>query len=413
MRSAARMRSCRARPAGWSGWSRRARPTADDRLIGFDMGGTSTDVSHYAGRFELGDDNLIAGVRIRAPMMQINTVAAGGGSICSFDGMRFRVGPGQRRREPGAGLLPQRRAADGDRLQPVHRAHFGRAFPGIVRPRRQAAARPRRCRASGWKRSRVTPTRRSASRFHRTKSPRDFLRIAVDNMANAIRKISIARGHDVTRYTLACFGGAGGQHACQVADALGMERILIHPLAGVLSAYGIGLAEVKAIREMSWLKPLDEDFSDGLGQLEEAASRGVDRSGRCPGQNPHRTARAAAHARQRQCDRVGDRPARSDARAVRHAAPQTLRLCRGRHRIDRRFARGDGDGGERSRREFRRGGGPGRRADRGWPVERLSPRGNRRRPANRRAGADPRSVVDHGSRGGLDRLPAPTMARWS
>ena len=83
-------------------------------------------------------------------------------------------------------------------------------------------------------------------------------------MANAIRKISIARGHDVTRYTLACFGGAGGQHACQVADALGMERILIHPLAGVLSAYGIGLAEVKAIREMSWLKPLDEDFSDGL-----------------------------------------------------------------------------------------------------------------------------------------------------
>ena len=111
----------------------------------------------------------------------------------------------------------------------------------------------------------MTPMRRLARRFRRTKSPRDSCDIAVDNMANAIRKISIARGHDVTRYTLACFGGAGGQHACQVADALGMERILIHPLAGVLSAYGIGLAEVKAIREMSWLKPLDEDFSDGLG----------------------------------------------------------------------------------------------------------------------------------------------------
>ena len=102
-----------------------------------------------------------------------------------------------------------------------------------------------------------------------------FLRIAVDNMANAIRKISIARGHDVTRYTLACFGGAGGQHACRVADALGMERILIHPLAGVLSAYGIGLAEVKAIREMSWLKPLDEDFSGGLDRLEEAARQAL------------------------------------------------------------------------------------------------------------------------------------------
>src|SRR5205814_3847485 len=98
-----------------------------------------------------------------------------------------------------------------------------------------------------------------------------FLDIAVDNMAAAIRKISIARGHDVTRYTLACFGGAGGQHACAVADALGMERILIHPLAGVLSAYGIGIADVKAIRETSWLKPLTKDFSAALRELEGRA----------------------------------------------------------------------------------------------------------------------------------------------
>ena len=204
-----------------------------------------------------------------------------------------------------------------------------------------------------------------------------FLRIAVDNMANAIRKISIARGHDVTRYTLACFGGAGGQHACQVADALGMERILIHPLAGVLSAYGIGLAEVKAIREMSWLKPLDEDFSDGLGRLEESARQALIEQGIDPASIRDRTARAAAHAGQRQCHRIGDRLARSDARAVRRAPPQALRLCRGRHRADRRFARGDRDIRERAKRELRRGGGHWCRADRGGPVERLSPRRNR------------------------------------
>ena len=231
---------------------------ARERLIGFDMGGTSTDVSHYAGRFELGDDNLIAGVRIRAPMMQINTVAAGGGSICQLRRHALPRRAGQRRREPGARLLSQRRTADGDRLQPVHRAHLGRAFPGVVRPRRQAAARSRSAL------TRLEAVARDANAaLGKSLSPSEiaegFLRIAVDNMANAIRKISIARGHDVTRYTLACFGGAGGQHACQVADALGMERILIHPLAGVLSAYGIGLADGEG---------------DPRNELAEAARRG-------------------------------------------------------------------------------------------------------------------------------------------
>ena len=201
----------------------------------------------------------VAGVRIRAPMMQIHTVAAGGGSICRFDGMRFRVGPESAGAQPGAGLLPRRRAADGHRLQPVPRPDRAGAFPGRVRAGRRPAARSRGVARAACRRS---PTRSAA-----TKSLEEiaegFLDIAVDNMAAAIRKISIARGHDVTRYTLACFGGAGGQHACRVADALGMERILIHPLAGVLSAYGIGLADVKAIREASWLKPLSEDFSDG------------------------------------------------------------------------------------------------------------------------------------------------------
>ena len=270
-------------------------PHGDDRLIGFDMGGTSTDVSHYAGRFELGDDNLIAGVRIRAPMMQINTVAAGGGSICSFDGMRFRVGPDSAGANPG----PACYRGGGPLTVTDCNLFTGRIsaehFPALFGPDGRQPLDPN---AASARLEAIAHDANAA--LGKALSPNDiaegFLRIAVDNMANAIRKISIARGHDVTRYTLACFGGAGGQHACRVADALGMERILIHPLAGVLSAYGIGLAEVKAIREMSWLKPLDEDFSGGLEQLEECRAPGADRAGCRPCQHPHRTARAAAHA---------------------------------------------------------------------------------------------------------------------
>jgi len=241
-------------------------PHGADRLIGFDMGGTSTDVSHYAGRYELGDESLIAGVRIRAPMMQIHTIAAGGGSICRFDGMRFRVGPESAGARPG----PACYRAGGPLtvtdcnlfLGRISAEHFSAVFgPNGDQPLDPEASRAR--------------LQEVADSLEGTKSLEEiaegFLAIAVDNMAAAIRKISIARGHDVTRYTLACFGGAGGQHACRVADALGMERILIHPLAGVLSAYGIGLADVKAIREASWLKPLDEDFSDGVQALEDAA----------------------------------------------------------------------------------------------------------------------------------------------
>jgi 5-oxoprolinase (ATP-hydrolysing) len=237
-----------------------------DQLIGFDMGGTSTDVSHYGGHFELGDENVVAGVRIRAPMMQIHTIAAGGGSICRFDSMRFRVGPESAGARPG----PACYRAGGPltvtdcnlflgRISPEHFPHvFG---PDGGEPVDVEASRAR--------------LQEIADALGGTKSlegiAEGFLEIAVDNMAAAIRKISIARGHDVTRYTLACFGGAGGQHACRVADALGMERILIHPFAGVLSAYGIGLAEVKSIREASWLKPLGDDFSIGLSALEQVA----------------------------------------------------------------------------------------------------------------------------------------------
>ena len=241
-------------------------PLGADRLIGFDMGGTSTDVSHYAGRYELGDENLIAGVRIRAPMMQVHTIAAGGGSICRFDGMRFRVGPESAGARPG----PACYRAGGPLTVTDCNLFLGRIsvkhFPAVFGPNGDQRLDPDASRAQLQELADALGGAKTLEEI-----AEGFLAIAVDNMAAAIRKISIARGHDVTRYTLACFGGAGGQHACRVADALGMERILIHPLAGVLSAYGIGLADVKAIREASWLKPLGEDFSRGVRELESAA----------------------------------------------------------------------------------------------------------------------------------------------
>ncbi len=236
------------------------------RLIGFDMGGTSTDVSHYAGRFELAEESVIAGVRIRAPMMQLNTVAAGGGSICRYDGMRFRVGPQSAGAQPG----PACYRAGGPLTVTDCNLVLGRIdtghFPAVFGP---DGDQPLDLEAS------LARLREVADLLDDQRSlnaiAEGFIAIAVDNMAAAIRKISIARGHDVTLYAMACFGGAGGQHACAVADALGIARILIHPLAGVLSAHGIGLADVKAIREASWIKPLDVNFGEALNKLEQAA----------------------------------------------------------------------------------------------------------------------------------------------
>jgi 5-oxoprolinase (ATP-hydrolysing) len=241
-------------------------PHEAKHLIGFDMGGTSTDVSHYAGAFELADESMVAGVRIRAPMMQIHTVAAGGGSICRFDGMRFRVGPESAGANPGPACY-----RNGGPLTVTD----CNLFLGRIDPAQFPAVFDRGGDQPIDRDASVTRLREVADQLGGAKGLEEiaqgFLDIAVDNMAAAIRKISIARGHDVTRYTLACFGGAGGQHACAVADALGMQRILVHPLAGVLSAYGIGIADVKAIRETSWLKPLSEDFSDVLAELEQSA----------------------------------------------------------------------------------------------------------------------------------------------
>lgn len=229
-----------------------------DRLIGFDMGGTSTDVSHYAGAYERSFETEVAGVRMRAPMMDIHTVAAGGGSICSFRDGRFQVGPESAGADPGPACYrrggPLTVTDCNVMLGKLSPAHFPAVFgpngdqpldAGIVEQKFTTLAQEVAL-ATG------DPQRSPAD------LAQGFLRIAVDNMANAIKKISVQRGHDVTDYTLQCFGGAGGQHACLVADALGMARVFVHPHAGVLSAYGMGLAEVRSLRETQLDAPLED-----------------------------------------------------------------------------------------------------------------------------------------------------------
>ncbi|MFC2969529.1 hydantoinase B/oxoprolinase family protein [Acidimangrovimonas pyrenivorans] len=244
-------------PAGGIvGMVKTAEAAGFDRLIGFDMGGTSTDVSHYAGVYERSFETEVAGVRMRAPMMDIHTVAAGGGSICSFRDGRYQVGPESAGANPGPAayrrggpltitdcnvmlgkLSPRHFPAvfgpEGD--QPLDAEVVREKFAALAVEIAEATGQPAE-----------TPEAVAEG----------FLRIAVDNMANAIKKISVQRGHDVTGYTLQCFGGAGGQHACLVADALGMSRVFLHPFAGVLSAYGMGLAEIRSLREVQLDAPL-------------------------------------------------------------------------------------------------------------------------------------------------------------
>ncbi len=232
-------------PAGGIvGMARTAAAAGHAKVIGFDMGGTSTDVSHYAGEFEREFETQVAGVRMRAPMMSIHTVAAGGGSLLKFDGERFRVGPQSAGANPGpASYRRGGRLAVTDAnvmLGKVQPRYFPQVFgPNADEPLSYEAA------ASQFDELAVQ-TGRPAEVV-----AEGFINIAVQQMANAIKKISVARGYDVTRYTLQCFGGAGGQHACLVADALGMTRVFVHPMAGVLSAYGMGLADQNVIREQT------------------------------------------------------------------------------------------------------------------------------------------------------------------
>ena len=242
------------------------------QVIGFDMGGTSTDVSHYAGELEREFDTQVAGVRLRAPMLHIHTVAAGGGSLLQFDGSRFRVGPQSAGADPGPACYRRGgplTVTDANvqlgKLQPAH-------FPAVFGPRgdqpldAQAVAQGFAALAE-----RVGKTAEEVAQ--------GFVHIAVEQMANAVQKISVAKGYDVTEYTLQCFGGAGGQHACAVADALGMTKILIHPMAGVLSAYGMGLASQSLIKEQAIEQTLNAAVSPvlqaSLAQLSQQAQAGL------------------------------------------------------------------------------------------------------------------------------------------
>jgi 5-oxoprolinase (ATP-hydrolysing) len=250
-------------PAGGIvGMARVSQAAGFDRVIGFDMGGTSTDVSHFAGQFEREFDTQVAGVRLRAPMLGIHTVAAGGGSILHFDGARLRVGPDSAGATPGPACYrrggPLTVTDANVMLGKVQPAWFPRVFgPGADQPLdREAVLR-------GFE----TLAERIAAATGRSMSPEQvaqgFVDIANANMANAIKRISVQRGYDVTAYALTVFGGAGGQHACAVADLLGMSTVLAHPLAGVLSAYGMGLADQAVLRERSVERRLDEG---GLAQ---------------------------------------------------------------------------------------------------------------------------------------------------
>ncbi len=257
-------------PAGGVvGMAETGRTAGFDRLIGFDMGGTSTDVSHFDGEFERTFETEVAGTRMRAPMMQIHTVAAGGGSVLHFDGARFRVGPDSAGANPG----PKCYRRGGPLAVTDANVMVGKLmpdfFPHIFGPHQDAPLD-----AAAVKTAFAALANEVNAALGGARTPEEiadgFIKIAVDNMANAIKKISVQRGHDVTRYALQCFGGAGGQHACLVADALAMTKVLIHPFSSLMSAYGMGLADIRATRQQAIEQPFGEA---ALAALEAAAAR--------------------------------------------------------------------------------------------------------------------------------------------
>jgi 5-oxoprolinase (ATP-hydrolysing) len=250
-------------PAGGVvGMAETGREAGFDRLIGFDMGGTSTDVSHFDGDYERAFETEVAGVRMRAPMMLIHTVAAGGGSILHYDGARFRVGPDSAGANPG----PKSYRRGGPLTVTDANVMAGKLIPEFF-PKIFGPAQDQPIDAD-------TVREAFAALAHEVgRAPEEiadgFITIAVENMANAIKKVSVQRGYDVTRYALNCFGGAGGQHACLVADALGMTRVLIHPFSSLLSAYGMGLADIRATRQQAMEVPFDEAALAGIAEVGE------------------------------------------------------------------------------------------------------------------------------------------------
>jgi 5-oxoprolinase (ATP-hydrolysing) len=266
-------------PAGGVvGMAETGRAAGFSRLIGFDMGGTSTDVSHFAGQYERTFETEVAGVRMRAPMMLIHTVASGGGSLLHFDGSRLRVGPDSAGANPG----PQCYRRGGPLTVTDANVMVGKLIPDFF-PRIFGPAQDQPIDADAVRMA----FSRLAGEIGGGRSGEEiadgFIRIAVENMANAIKKISVQRGYDVTRYALNCFGGAGGQHACLVADALGIIAVLIHPFSSLLSAYGMGLAEIRATRQQALEAPFGEDALKLIGEigkrLSEKASEEVSGQG--------------------------------------------------------------------------------------------------------------------------------------
>ncbi|WP_294290260.1 hydantoinase B/oxoprolinase family protein [uncultured Sphingomonas sp.] len=249
--------------------ARTAAAAGFDQVIGFDMGGTSTDVALYAGRFERVLDAEIAGVEMRVPMIAIETVAAGGGSILHYDGSRFRVGPDSAGAHPGPACYRRGgplTVTDANVLVGKVQPDYFPAVFGAGGDEPLDADATRRGFADLAERIGMDDPRAVAE---------GFLEVAVAHMAAAIKRVALEQGADVTSFALQCFGGAGGQHACRVAEALGMRTVLIHPFAGVLSAYGMGLADRVAIRQRSVERPLGEVLDDLVSALGEEAAAEV------------------------------------------------------------------------------------------------------------------------------------------
>jgi len=269
-------------PAGGVvGMVKTARMAGFEKLIGFDMGGTSTDVCHFAGEYERSFETEVAGVRMRAPMMNIHTVAAGGGSILTFRNGRYQVGPESAGANPGPACYRRGgplTVTDCNvllgKLNPDH-------FPAVFGPDANERLDIDIVRSKFEEMSQEIASAAGTPVLSPEETAEGFLRIAVENMANAIKKISVERGYDITQYTLNCFGGAGGQHACLVADALGMERVFIHPFAGVLSAFGMGLADIRSLHEVQFEREISagQEAESQLELLEKNARREVEEQG--------------------------------------------------------------------------------------------------------------------------------------
>ena len=400
-------------PAGGIvGAARTAEMAGLDRIIGFDMGGTSTDVALYDGAFERAFETEVAGVRMRAPMMAINTVAAGGGSILHFDGARVRVGPDSAGANPGPASYRRGgplTVTDANvcvgKVQPAH-------FPAIFGPGGDEPL------DADTVRAKFAALAAEMGRADPREAAEGFLRVAVANMANAIKQVSVQKGHDASRFALQCFGGAGGQHACLVADELGMQTVFIHPYAGVLSAYGMGLADQAVLREQAVELP----WSDAALTGARAGSRRVGRGGAggaaAAGRRPGRRQRPpTVHLRYAGTEAALPVPLEGDVAASRQRSPRRI----GRGSASRRRAGRWWPSWSRSRRSR-----PGETVDRGGAAgarERRAGAGRHRldverrpgardagiradgaaggRPAGR-AGAAPRGERDDGGRAGLD-----------